>query len=231
LVKKKRERNMKVQFKDREEAGRLLAQKLAAYKSRPDVIVLGLARGGVPVAREIAEALEAPMDVFIVRKLGVPGFEELAMGAIAMGGDQVVDPDVVEEFDLSGSVIRSVASVERKELERREQVYRGSRPPLDVRNKIVILADDGIATGSTIRVAVSAMRKLGPARVIVAAGVAPFSTYLMLGAEADEVVCLMTPRDFRAVGDFYGAFPSLTDGDVCRILGRLPNKNVLAAPH
>ena len=222
---------MKVQFKDREEAGRLLAQKLAAYKSRPDVIVLGLARGGVPVAHEIAEALEAPMDVFIVRKLGVPGFEELAMGAIAMGGDQVVDPDVVEEFDLTGSVIRSVAGVERKELERREQVYRGSRPPLDVRNKIVILADDGIATGSTIRVAVSAVRKLGPARVIVAAGVAPLSTYLMLGAEADEVVCLMTPRDFRAVGDFYFAFPPLTDEDVCRILDHLPNKNVLAAPH
>jgi putative phosphoribosyl transferase len=222
---------MDVQFRDREEAGRLLAKRLAAYKGRPDVIVLALPRGGVPVAREIAEAIDAPLDVFLVRKLGVPGFEELALGAIAMGGDQVVDPDVVEEFDLSGSVVRRVAATERKELERRERVYRGSRPPIAVRNKIVILVDDGIATGSTIRVAISAVRKLGPARIIVAAGVAPLSTYMMVGSEADEAVCLMTPREFRAVGDFYSSFPQLTDEDVCRMLAHLPNNNAMAAPH
>ncbi len=221
---------MNIQFRDREEAGRLLAKRLAAYKGRSDVIVLALPRGGVPVAREIAEALDAPLDVFLVRKLGVPGFEELALGAIAMGGEQLVDPDVVEEFDLSGSVVRRVAAAERRELERREHVFRGARPPLDVRNKIVILVDDGIATGSTIRVAVSAVRKLGPARIIVAAGVAPLSTYMILEAETDEAVCLMTPREFRAVGDFYSAFPQLADEDVCRMLDRLPNNNAPAAP-
>ncbi len=209
---------MNAQIRDREEAGRLLGQRLAAYKGRPDVIVLGLPRGGVAVAHEIAEALEVPLDVFLVRKLGVPGFEELAMGAIAMGGSELVDPDVVEEFDLSGSVIRRVAAAERQELERREHVYRGARPPLDVHNKIVILVDDGIATGSTIRVAIEALRKLYPARIIVAAAVAPLSTYLMLGSEADEVVCLLTPREFRAVGEFYADFPQLADEEVCRLL-------------
>ena len=209
---------MNAQIRDREEAGRLLGRRLAAYKGRPDVIVLGLPRGGVAVAHEIAEALEVPLDVFLVRKLGVPGFEELAMGAIAMGGSELVDPDVVEEFDLSGSVIRRVAATERRELERREHVYRGARPPLDVHNKIVILVDDGIATGSTIRVAIEALRKLYPARIIVAAAVAPLSTYLMLGSEADEVVCLLTPREFRAVGEFYADFPQLADEEVCRLL-------------
>ena len=209
---------MKEQLRNREEAGRLLGQRLATYKGRPDVIVLGLPRGGVTVAREIAEALEAPLDVFLVRKLGVPGYEELAMGAIAMGGCELVDPDVVEEFDLSGSVIRRVAARERQELEQREHVYRGSRPPLDVRNKTVILADDGIATGSTIRVGIEALRKLYPVRIVVAAAVAPLSTYLMLGSEADEVVCLLTPREFRAVNDFYADFPQLADEDVCRML-------------
>ena len=135
-----------------------------------------------------------------------------------MGGSELVDPDVVEEFDLSGSVIRRVAATERKELERREHMYRGSRPPLDVHNKTIILVDDGIATGSTIRVAIEALRKLYPARIIVAAAVAPLSTYLMLGSEADEVVCLLTPREFRAVGEFYADFSQLTDEDVCGLL-------------
>ena len=222
---------MRVQFRDREEAGRLLAQKLATYKERPDVIVLGLPRGGVAVGREIAEALAVPLDVFLVRKLGVPGFEELAMGAIAMGGDRLIDPDVVEEFDLTGSVIRQVVAVEKRELKRRERVYRRSRPPIDVRNKVVILADDGIATGSTIRVAISALRKLNPARIIVAAGVAPLSTYLMLGAEADEVVCLLTPREFRGVGEFFANFPQLTDAQVCKLLDQANIEFNLVAPH
>lgn len=222
---------MRVQFRDREEAGRLLAQKLATYKERPDVIVLGLPRGGVAVGREIAEALAVPLDVFLVRKLGVPGFEELAMGAIAMGGDQLIDPDVVEEFDLTGSVIRQVVAVEKRELKRRERVYRRSRPPIDVRNKVVILADDGLATGSTIRVAISALRKLNPARIIVAAGVAPLSTYLMLGAEADEIVCLLTPREFRGVGEFFVNFPQLTDAQVCKLLDQANIESNLVAPH
>jgi predicted phosphoribosyltransferase len=213
---------MKVQLRDREEAGRLLAHKLWAYKNRPDVIVLGLPRGGVAVGYEIAETLEVPLDVFLVRKLGVPGFEELAMGAIAMGGEQIVDPDIVEELDITGSAIRQVAAVEKKELERRERVYRDSRPPLDVHNKTVILTDDGIATGATIRVAIAALRKMNPARIVVAAGVAPLSTYLTLASEADEVVCLLTPREFRAVGEFYSNFPQLTDEEVCKILSATP---------
>jgi len=219
---------MNPQFRNREEAGRLLGQRLAAYNGRPDVIVLGLPRGGVVVAHEIAEALDVPLDVFIVRKLGVPGFEELAMGAIAMGGSEIVDPDVVEEFDLSGSVIRRIASAERRELERREHVYRGARPPLDVHNKTVILVDDGIATGSTIRVAIEALRKLYPARIIVAAVVAPLSTYLMLGSEADEVLCLLTPREFRSVGEFYADFPQLADEEVCRLLNDKREESALA---
>ena len=218
---------MNAQFRNREEAGRLLGQQLAAYKGRPDVIVLGLPRGGVAVAHAIAEALELPLDVFLVRKLGVPGYEELAMGAIAMSGCELVDPDVVEEFDLSGSVIRRVAATERKELERREHVYRDSSPPLNVRNKTVILVDDGIATGSTIRVAIEALRKLYPARIIVAAAVAPLSMYLMLGLEADEVVCLLTPRKFRAVCEFYADFPQLADEDVCRLLNEKRMENAL----
>jgi predicted phosphoribosyltransferase len=212
---------MRVQFRDREEAGRLLVDRLAAYGNRSDVIVLGLPRGGVVVGCEIAEALAAPLDVFLVRKLGVPGFEELAMGAIAMGGEQVVDPDVVEELDITGSAMRQVAAIENRELERRERVYRGSLPPLNVRGKVVILADDGIATGATIRVAIAALQKMHPARIVVAAGVAPLSTYLMLGTEADEIVCLLTPREFRAVGDFYAEFPQLTDEEVCKLLNRV----------
>ncbi len=218
---------MNAQIRNREEAGRLLGQRLAVYKGRPDVIVLGLPRGGVAVAHEIAEALEVPLDVFLVRKLGVPGYEELAMGAIAMGGGEIVNPDVVEEFDLSGSVIRRVAATQRQELERREHIYRGSRPPLDVHNKTVILVDDGIATGSTIRVAIEALRKLYPARIIVAAAVAPLSTYLMLGSEADEVVCLLTPREFRAVGEFYADFPQLADEEVCRLLNDKKEESAL----
>jgi predicted phosphoribosyltransferase len=211
---------MDEQFPDREEAGRLLAQRLAAYKDRPDVIVLALPRGGVVVAREIAELLQAPLDVFLVRKLGVPGFEELAMGAVATGGEPMIDPQIVEEFRLSDVEIRRVVEIERRELQRREAVYRRGRPALDVRNRIVILVDDGIATGATIRVAIAALRKLIPQRIIVAAGIAPLSTYLILRAEADEVVCLLTPREFRAVGQFYRDFPQLTDKEVCKLQDR-----------
>jgi len=220
---------MTVQFINREEAGKLLAKKLMAYADRPDVIVLALPRGGVIVGQAIAEALGAPLDVFLVRKLGVPGFEELAMGAIAMGGEQLIDPDVVEEFDLTGSVIRHVLAAEKIELERRERAYRGTLPPLDVRDKVVILVDDGIATGATIRVAISALRKLNPARIVVATGVAPLSTYMILGAVADEVVCLLTPREFRAVGQFYSDFREVSDEEVCKSLDRGVREHLVAA--
>jgi putative phosphoribosyl transferase len=202
---------------DRREAGRLLAEKLTAYAGRPEVIVLGLARGGVEVASEIAQALRLPLDVFLVRKLGVPGYEELAMGAISSGEVQVIDPDVVESFGLSQAEIDRVIKAERRELERREQVYREGRR-LDLQGRTVILVDDGIATGSTMRAAIAAVRESGVARVVVAVGVAPLSTYLILASEADEVVCLMTPRDFWAVGQFYDDFPQLTDEDVRNLL-------------
>jgi putative phosphoribosyl transferase len=199
---------------NRQEAGQLLGERLATYARRGDVVVLALPRGGVPIAREIAKILGAPMDVFVVRKLGVPGFEELAMGAVAMGGAEYIDEDVVGSYNISRTVIDEVVRAARIELARRELAYRGARPPLDVRGRMVILVDDGIATGSTMRVAIAALRKLGPARVIVATGVAPASTAKMLAAEADDFVALLTPADFRAVGQFYESFPQLSDEDV-----------------
>jgi putative phosphoribosyl transferase len=211
---------MSVQFRDREEAGRLLAQKFAAYTDRSDVTVLALPGGGVAVASEIAEALHAPLDVFLVRKLSVPGFNELAMGAIAAGGIQVIQPEMVEAFNLSAQEVRHVVAAEERELERRERIYRACRPPLDVRDRVVIVVDDGMTTGSTMRVAIEALKRLKPARTIVATAVAPLSTYLLLGTEADEVICLATPREFRAAGEFYRVFPQLSDRDVCDLLER-----------
>ena len=203
---------------DRYQAGQLLAGRLSGFAKHPDAIVLGLPRGGVEVACGLATKLGLPMDVFLVRKLGVPGYEELAMGAIAMGGIEIVNPDIVEEFRLSQREIEEVVAAEKQELQRRERVFRGSRPPLDLRGKTVILVDDGIATGSTMRAAIDGVRKLGAARVIVAAGVAPLATCLTLRSEADDVVCLLTPREFRAVGLLYEQFPQLIDQDVCKFL-------------
>jgi predicted phosphoribosyltransferase len=203
---------------DRKQAGELLAEKLSALANRPDVIVLGLPRGGVAVACSLATSLRAPLDVFLVRKLGVPGYEELAMGAVATGGVQVVDPDIVEEFRLSRGEIQKVVNAETRELRRREAVFRGSRPTPDFRDRTVILVDDGIATGSTMRAAIEGVKRLGAARVVVAAGVAPLSTCLLLRPEADDLVCLLTPREFRAVGLFYEEFPQLSDDEVCRLL-------------
>lgn len=202
------------QLRDREQAGDLLAERLAKYAGRDDVLVLALPRGGVPIAREIAKRLRAPMDIFVVRKLGVPGFEELAMGAIAMGGAEYIDENVVGSFQISREAIDDVVQAERAELARRERAYRGARGPIDARGRVVILVDDGIATGSTILVAIAALRRLGPARVIVATGVAPASTAKMLAAEADEFVALLAPADFRAVGQFYENFPQLADEDI-----------------
>ena len=202
------------QLRDREQAGELLAERLAKYAGRDDVLVLALPRGGVPIAREIAKRLRAPMDIFVVRKLGVPGFEELAMGAIAMGGAEYIDENVVGSFQISREAIDDVVQAERAELARRERAYRGARGPIDARGRVVVLVDDGIATGSTILVAIAALRRLGPARVIVATGVAPASTAKMLAAEADEFVALLAPADFRAVGQFYENFPQLADEDI-----------------
>ena len=199
---------------DREQAGQLLGERLAKYADRDDVLILALPRGGVPIAREIAKRLRAPMDIFVVRKLGVPGFEELAMGAIAAGGAEYIDENVVESLQISREAIDSVVLAERAEMARRERAYRGARGAIDVRGQVVILVDDGIATGSTVRVAIAALRGLGPVRVIVATGVAPASTAKMLAAEADEFVALLTPVDFRAVGQFYENFPQLSDEDV-----------------
>ena len=203
-----------IQLLDREQAGELLGERLGAYAGRDDVLVLALPRGGVPIAHKIAKSLRAAMDIFVVRKLGVPGFEELAMGAIAAGGAEYIDENVVGSFQISREVIEGVVRAERSEMERREQTYRGGRGPIDVCGRVVILVDDGIATGSTIRVAIAALRWLGPARVTVATGVAPASTAKMLAAEADEFIALLTPADFRAVGQFYENFPQLTDEDV-----------------
>jgi putative phosphoribosyl transferase len=203
---------------DRYQAGQLLAEKLAGFAKHPDAIALGLPRGGAEVACGLGTKLGLPVDVFLVRKLGVPGYEELAMGAVAMGGVQVIDPDVVEGFRLSQREIQDVVAAETAELQRRERVFRGSRPPLELRGRTVILVDDGIATGSTMRAAIAGTKRLGAAHVMVAAGVAPLATFLALRSEVDEIVCLLTPREFYAVGLLYEEFPQLTDHDVCRFL-------------
>ncbi len=203
---------------DRSEAGRLLAEQLSALRDKRDIVVLGLPRGGVPVACGIATALRLPLDVFLVRKLGVPGYEELAMGAVASGGVEIVNSDVVEELQLSPKDVERVVTKEMSELRRREVVFRGVRPALNLFGRAVILVDDGMATGSTMRAAIEGVKRLGAARIIVAAGVAALSTYMILRAEVDDVVCLLTPRDFRAVGIFYEDFPQLSDEDVCRFL-------------
>ena len=207
-------------FRDRAEAGELLAAKLTAYRDRDDVVVLALPRGGVPVAREVARALGVPFDVYVVRKLGVPGHEELAMGAIATGGVRQVNRDVVDALGIPASVIDAVAAREQVELERREQDYRGDRGPLALTNKTVILVDDGLATGSTMRAAVMAVRQQQPARVIVAVPVGAASSCADLATEADDVVCVRTPDPFVAVGLWYRDFTPTTDHEVRTLLGK-----------
>jgi putative phosphoribosyl transferase len=209
-----------MRFHDRTEAGRLLANKLQTYADRPDVLVLALPRGGVPVAYEVARALHAPLDVFLVRKLGLPGHEELAMGALASGRVRVLNEDVVRSLDIPEEVIDAVAAEEGKELERREQSYRGDRPAPDVRGRTVILIDDGLATGSSMRAAVAALRRRGPARIVVAVPVGAPETCAEFQDEADEAVCLETPQPFYAVGMWYEDFSQTTDEEVRDILGR-----------
>jgi putative phosphoribosyl transferase len=211
---------MEYPFRNRTEAGRVLAQELSAYANRDDVIVLALPRGGVPVAFEVAHALHAPLDVFVVRKLGVPGHEELAMGAIASGGVLVIEPSVVEDLSIPMEVVLDVAAREEQERLRREREYRGDRPEPDVRGRTVILVDDGLATGSTMRAAVAALKKLQPAKIVVAVPVAVRSTCEELAEEVDEVVCARTPEPFYGVGEWYADFSQTTDEEVRELLAR-----------
>jgi predicted phosphoribosyltransferase len=209
-------------FRDRDDAGRQLGRALAdKLGNRDDLIVLGLPRGGVPVAAHVAEALGAPLDVFIVRKLGVPGHEELAMGAIASGGVRVMNRDVLDYMSIPLQIIDGVAAREQRELERREREYRGARPPLDVRGKTVIVVDDGLATGSTMRAAVNALRKMEPRAVIVAVPLAAKSTCedFRRDPAVDEIVCLRTPEPFQAVGLWYEDFAQTSDEEVHELLG------------
>ncbi len=210
-------------FADRREAGRALAEELVAYRDRDDVLVLGLARGGVPVAWEVAAALRAPLDVFLVRKLGVPRCSELAMGAVASGGGIVMNDDVVLGMHVTEQQVREVIESEKAELARREHAYRGDRPAADLRGKVVILVDDGIATGASMLAAVRAVRSAGPKSVVVAVPVGPPSTCRELGREADDVVCATIPPGFEAVGQVYGDFRQVGDGEVCELLDTPPS--------
>lgn len=207
-------------FRNRQEAGRELALHLERYAGRADLLVLALPRGGVPVGFEVARALHAPLDVLIVRKLGVPGQEELAMGALASGGVRVVNEEVVRSLGISEAELDEAAAEELAELERRERLYRGDRPAPPVEGRTVILVDDGIATGSTMLAAIRALRARMPARVIVAVPTAPGSTCAQLRREVDDLVCLTTPEPFFAIGLYYEDFPQLHDDEVRELLRR-----------
>jgi putative phosphoribosyl transferase len=218
-------------FRDRSDAGRRLAEQLTEYAGRPGVLVLALPRGGVPVAFEVARRLGAPLDIFLVRKLGVPGHEEFAMGAIATGGVRFINEGVVDYLGIPGEVVDAVAADEQLELERRERAYRDDRPPPDVRGRTVILVDDGLATGSTMRAASAALRKQGPARIVVAVPVSAPQTCDEFRAEVDEVVCAITPEPFHAVGLWYEDFSQTTDEEVRALLESAARERRRAAAH
>jgi predicted phosphoribosyltransferase len=207
-------------FRNRTDAGRQLAERLAAYANRPDVLVLALPRGGVPVGYEVARALATPLDVFLVRKLGVPGYEELAMGAVAIGEVRVLNDEIVRGLGVSKHEINAMVAREMQELARRERLYRGDRPPPDVAGRTVILVDDGLATGATMRAAVEALGQQHPARTVVAVPTASPDTCEALKAEADDVICAMTPERFVAVGHWYEDFTQTTDDEVRELLTR-----------
>lgn len=216
-------------FENRHSAGQALAERLTRYARRPDVLVFGLPRGGVPVAAQVAAFLQAPLDVWIVRKLGVPGHEELAMGAISTGGVIDLDEDRIHELGVRATQVEDVIRRENAELERRDRAYRRGRPPPQVRGKTVILVDDGLATGSTMRAAVSALRALAPARIVVAVPVASKEACADLGAHADECVCVSSPEPFHAVGAWYRDFTPTTDEEVSMWLRRFGDGEVLGA--
>jgi putative phosphoribosyl transferase len=209
-----------MRFRDRIEAGKLLAEQLTSYADRTDVHVLALPRGGVPVGYEVAWRLHAPLDVWVVRKLGAPGIPELAMAAIAPGGVLRIGAGLPPKLAITAEQVEAIASRERRELLRREVVYRGHRPPVDVHSQTVILADDGIATGASMRAAIAALRPLKPAEIVVAVPVASRSTCELLVREADRVVCLWTPPDLNSVGQWYQDFSQTTDDEVCTLLKR-----------
>jgi len=215
-------------FADRREAGQHLAERLNKYKRRRDVVVLALPRGGVPVAYEVARAIGAPLDIFLVRKLGTPGHRELAMGAIASGGVRVINPDILDWYRITDVAVEAVVREELAELERREQLYREGRPPLDLKGRAVLLIDDGLATGSTMKAAVEAVRRHAPAHVTVAVPVAAADTCRELTALADEVVCAWTPEPFSAVGLWYDDFSQTTDAEVRELLAQT---EMTARPH
>jgi len=208
-----------VGFRDRAEAGRVLARELERYRGEPGLLVLALPRGGVPVGFELAQALEAPLDVFVVRKLGAPGQEELAVGAVARGV-QVLNDGVVEALGLDAAVIERAAAAEQRELTRRERLYRGDRRPVDVEGRTVILVDDGLATGATMRAGALALRAKRPRRLVLAVPVAAAQTCELLRADADELVCASTPEPFVAVGAWYDDFSQTTDDEVRALLAR-----------
>jgi putative phosphoribosyl transferase len=205
-------------FKNRMEAGELLAQRLVSYARRDDAIVLALPRGGVPVGFAVAKALEVPLDVLLVRKLGFPGHEEYAMGAIASGGVCILQAEVMSANEISPSVVEAVAQRELREIERREKLYRAGRDALQLRERVVILVDDGLATGSTMQVAVKVVREANPARLIVAVPVAPRDSYENLRTKVDEIICLSMPEPFYAVGQWYENFEQTTDEEVIALL-------------
>lgn len=205
-------------YRDRRAAGRVLAAELASYRGKPGLLVLGLARGGVPVAWEVAAALGADLDVFLVRKLGVPRWPELAMGALASGGRVVMNDDVVSNLHISADQVRAVIESETAELRRRELAYRGGRPEADLRGRTVMLVDDGIATGASMLAAVRAVRAAGARSVVVAVPVGPRTACRQLAAEADDVVCATMPVDFDAVGQVYADFHQVTDDEVRTLL-------------
>lgn len=211
-------------FQDRTDAGRQLAEQLLSYAGRDDVIVLGLPRGGVPVAFEVAQRLGVPLDVFVVRKLGVPGHEELAMGAIAPGGVRVLNEDVLCVIPDAQSIVEMVTAIEREELERRERNYRNSRPSPQLKGRTVILIDDGLATGATMRAAVAALRQQGAAKIIVGVPVGASSTCQDLKQTADDVICLRTPAAFIGVGQYYADFFQTSDEEVRELLAASPSK-------
>jgi putative phosphoribosyl transferase len=216
---------MTLPFDHRVQAGQLLGHALHKYAQRPDVLVLGLPRGGVPVGFEIAKAIGAPLDVMMVRKLGAPGREELAMGAIASGGIRILNPDVVAGLGIPEKIIQTVAAKEQQELERRSHAYRGGRVFPEVKEQCLIVVDDGLATGATMRAAVVALRAKAPARIVVAVPVAPPSSVEQIRQEADEVVCLETPEPFFGVGRWYRDFPQTTDQEVKDLLARSREKS------
>lgn len=215
-------------FQDRVEAGRRLAAKLAGYADRDDVLVLAIPRGGVAVAFEVAQALRAPLDILLVRKLGAPGQRELAMGAIASGGVRVLNRQVVDELGITEKQLAETVAVQEAELERRERLYRGARPGVSVQGKVVILVDDGIATGSSMLAAIDALRTLHPKKIVVAVPVASFHADQEMNRAADDFVSVLRPESFFAIGEFYGNFAQMEDSEVQALLERAAHSLAVA---